>query len=94
MSADDDTQAATRVVLSPLLLRAPEAAAVCGCSERHWRRLCSTGRCPESVDLGGVRVWSVRVLSEWRDAGCPSRCSVNGNVAKVGRVPLDCSDHP
>ena len=82
----DTSQAAPPVQLTPLMLRAAAAAAVCGCSVKHWRRLCSTGRAPSPLDLNGVSVWPCRVLHKWVDVGCPPRDQFNQEkAARPGR---------
>ena len=78
----DVSQAAPQVHLEPLLLRAAAAAAVFGVSERHWRRLQRIGRCPEPLDLSGVKTWPVSLLREWCAAGCPTRDQFNKKAAQ------------
>jgi len=85
MTAAADSHTAPLLVVQPLLVRAPMAALMCGCSERHWRRLCATGRCPQPLDLAGIAAWSVSGLIEWINAGCPSRNN-NGNAASAARL--------
>ena len=76
MNADADVSAdnsAPRLNMQPLLVRAPQAATLCGVSPRHWRKMNSAGCCPESIDLAGVEVWSVAMLTNWIERGCPNR---------------------
>ena len=56
-----------------LLLSALEAAAACGVGERLWADLNRQGRVPAPIKLGRRRLWSLAVLREWVDAGCPPR---------------------
>ena len=58
----------------PLLLSAPEAAALCSVSPATWHRWQSAGCCPAPVrpSPGCVR-WRSEELREWVRAGCPSR---------------------
>ena len=57
----------------PLLVRAPEAAHLCGVSEASWHRLRAAGRTPAPLRLGGSVVWRMEELREWCEAGCPAR---------------------
>jgi prophage regulatory protein len=58
----------------PLLLTAPQAAALCGVSEATWHRMSAAGRCPAPVRLsrGCVR-WLAEELRAWAAARCPGR---------------------
>jgi prophage regulatory protein len=60
--------------LSPLLLTARQAAALCGVSLATWHRMVSAGRCPAPLRLspGCVR-WRREDLAEWIRLGCPPR---------------------
>jgi predicted DNA-binding transcriptional regulator AlpA len=60
--------------LQPLLLAAPQAAALCSVSEATWHRMNAAGRCPAPVRLsrGCVR-WRAEELRAWVEAGCPGR---------------------
>jgi predicted DNA-binding transcriptional regulator AlpA len=57
--------------MEPLLVRAPDAARLCGVSEATWHRLRSAGRTPAPVQLGGAVLWRVSELRDWCAAGCP-----------------------
>ena len=59
--------------IEPLLLSAPEAAALCGVSARHWATLHSEGLVPVPVRLGRRVLWRAEELRDWARAGCPSR---------------------
>jgi predicted DNA-binding transcriptional regulator AlpA len=60
--------------LQPLLLAAPQAAALCGVSEATWHRMNASGRCPAPLRLsrGCVR-WRAEELRAWIQAGAPRR---------------------
>ncbi len=54
--------------LEPLLVRAKDAAALCGVSPRKWADLRSSGKVPPSFKLGGCVVWKtahIRLWIEW-----------------------------
>jgi len=70
MPADDDGP--TRA-LSPLLVTARKAAALCGKSLRTWRTWDAAGWIPQPVRIGRSTLWRVEELREWVDAGCPQR---------------------
>jgi predicted DNA-binding transcriptional regulator AlpA len=55
------------------LLRAREAALMCGTSTPTWWRLHSAGLVPAPVRLGGVTAWRTDELRRWVAAGCPDR---------------------
>ena len=57
----------------PLLLRAPQAAAVCGTSARTWRTWDASGRVPAPIRLGRSIFWRLDELRAWVAAGCPDR---------------------
>lgn len=56
-----------------LLVRAAEAARLCGVSLRGWWGLHSSGRTPLPTRLGGRTLWRRAELEAWTAAGCPSR---------------------
>jgi predicted DNA-binding transcriptional regulator AlpA len=60
--------------IQPLLLAAPQAAALCGVSEATWHRMNAAGRCPAPLRLsrGCVR-WRAEELRAWVQAGTPRR---------------------
>jgi len=58
---------------APLLIGAPQAAAMCGRSLSSWWRDCAAGRVPRPVKLGGRVLWRVRELQLWVEGGCPRR---------------------
>jgi predicted DNA-binding transcriptional regulator AlpA len=60
-------------LLTPLLLRAAEAAALCGTSPRTWRTWDATGRIPKPVRIGRNIFWRPGELNAWVAAGCPDR---------------------
>jgi len=61
------------VVLEPLLLRAVQAADVCGASVRTWRIWDTTGKIPQPIRIGRVTFWRYDELRAWAAAGCPDR---------------------
>ena len=68
----DENIARSSTLTSPLAVRAPVAARLCGVSRSHWLRLVGTGRAPQGVWLGERRLWPVRELQAWLEAGAPS----------------------
>jgi predicted DNA-binding transcriptional regulator AlpA len=58
---------------TPLLLRAADAAALCGKSERTWRSWDAAGLIPRPVRIGRSTFWRPQELRAWVDAGCPNR---------------------
>jgi predicted DNA-binding transcriptional regulator AlpA len=63
--------AAARV--EPALLRARDAAKLCGISLASWWRWDAAGRMPRGVKIGGARLWSRAELLAWIAAGCLER---------------------
>lgn len=57
----------------PLLLTAPQAAALCGKSLRTWRTWDAAGFIPQPVRIGRSTFWRADELREWVNAGCPKR---------------------
>jgi predicted DNA-binding transcriptional regulator AlpA len=53
------------------LIDVKEFAAKLGCCPKHIRRMADSGRCPPSIQLGGLRRWNRRVVDDWIAAGCP-----------------------
>lgn len=60
------------VICEPLLIRAKDAAALCGVSPRKWGDLQASGQIPPSFKLGGCRVWRVSDLKKWVAWGMPN----------------------
>jgi predicted DNA-binding transcriptional regulator AlpA len=60
-------------LLPPFLIRAPEAARLCGIGEATWHRLNAAQKIPASIPLGGSVLWSVEELHAWIRARCPCR---------------------
>ena len=95
---DDMTpERAARVGLQQLLLRSVDAAAVCGVSERTWRRWSATGLVPAPLRIGGMSRWNYAELAAWASAGSPSRerWGEMKNAAKLGKAsqrPVYCDD--
>jgi predicted DNA-binding transcriptional regulator AlpA len=61
------------VTESPLLLRASQAAQLCGISERTWRTWDHAGRIPSGITIAKSKYWRRRELEAWVQAGCPDR---------------------
>jgi predicted DNA-binding transcriptional regulator AlpA len=69
-----DTPLALRTALTPLLLRAAQAAVYCGVSESTWWRWDGAGKIPRGHKVSrGVKVWSRPELDEWAALGLPPR---------------------
>ena len=58
--------------LEPLMLRAKEAAGLCGLAVSTWYELKSAGKLPPSVKLGKARLWRMDVLRRWVEMDCPT----------------------
>ena len=74
--------------LSPLLLRAAQAAVYCGVSEATWWRWDAAGRIPRGHKVsGGVKVWSRLELDLWVELGLPPRAEFEAirTVQRDGR---------
>jgi predicted DNA-binding transcriptional regulator AlpA len=54
------------------MLRAKEAAGLCGLAVSTWYELKSAGRLPPSVKLGKARLWRMDVLRRWVEMDCPT----------------------
>ena len=70
---DIETPHRTGVVAPPLLLRAADAAALCGKSERTWRCWDAAGLVPRPVRIRRATFWRPEELRRWVEAGCPDR---------------------
>ena len=57
--------------IEPLMVRAEQAAALCGVSVRTWHSLVAAGQCPPSLKLSGCRLWRVQILRRWTELDCP-----------------------
>ena len=57
----------------PLLLSAHEAAALCGKTERTWRRWDTAGLIPKPMRIGRSTLWRADELKAWVAADCPPR---------------------
>lgn len=57
--------------IEPLLLRAEQAAALCGLSKSMWYALMATGQAPPSIKLGKARLWRIDILRQWCQLNCP-----------------------
>ena len=72
------------VTAEAILLRGRDAAAVCGFSARHWRRLHDAGRTPPAVKIGRSLRWRLSVLRRWEELDCPARDAFRAIVSKSG----------
>ena len=59
--------------IEPALLRARDAAQLCGIGLATWWRWDAAGKMPRGFKIGGARLWSRAELLAWIDAGCPGR---------------------
>jgi hypothetical protein len=75
-----------RRLVSPLMVRAPEAARLCGTSEASWWRWVAGHLCPAGVRVAGQRLWSRRSLALWVRWGCPSRAEFEARLAVEHRA--------
>jgi predicted DNA-binding transcriptional regulator AlpA len=57
--------------IEPLLLRAEQAAALCGLAVSTWYSLMSSGQLPPSIKLGKARLWRLDILKQWTELDCP-----------------------
>jgi len=57
--------------VEPLMLRAEQAAKLCGLAVSTWYQLMSSGRTPPSIKLGKARLWRMDVLRQWVSRNCP-----------------------
>lgn len=71
--------------LPPLLVRAPEAARLCGTSEASWWRWVAGGLCPPGVRVSGQRLWSRRLLVLWVRWGCPPQAEFEARLSAEDR---------
>jgi predicted DNA-binding transcriptional regulator AlpA len=58
---------------APLLLTAPQAAALCNTSLRTWWAWDAAGKIPRAIRIGRSTFWRPETLRAWVDAGCPDR---------------------
>lgn len=59
--------------LHPLVVDTRGVARLLGLCERTVRALNSSGRLPRALALGRRRVWRVREIEAWLEAGAPER---------------------
>ena len=62
----------TTCQLKPLMLRAKDAAGLCGLAVSTWYELKSAGKLPPSIKLGKARLWRMDVLRRWVEMDCPT----------------------
>ncbi|MCP4258678.1 MAG: helix-turn-helix domain-containing protein [Planctomycetes bacterium] len=53
------------------MLRAKDAAGLCGLAVSTWYELKSAGKLPPSIKLGKARLWRLDVLRKWVELDCP-----------------------
>ena len=56
----------------PLLVRAKDAARLCGLSPSTWYEFRSAGKLPPSIKLGKARLWRMDILRRWVELNCPN----------------------
>jgi prophage regulatory protein len=71
--AGETLEAAPRPL--PLLLRAEDAAALCGTALRTWRTWGRMGKIPRPLHIGRLPFWRHEELKAWVEAGCPDRAT-------------------
>ena len=62
----------TTCQVEPLMLRAKEAAKLCGLAVSTWYELKSAGKLPPSLKLSKARLWRMDVLRRWVEMDCPN----------------------
>ena len=62
----------TTCQVEPLMLRAKEAAGLCGLSVSTWHEYRAAGRIPPSIKIGKARLWRLDVLRKWVEMDCPT----------------------
>ena len=62
----------TACQVEPLMLRAKEAAGLCGLAVSTWYELKSAGRLPPSIKIGKARLWRLDILRRWVELDCPT----------------------
>jgi hypothetical protein len=67
--------------LAPLMVRARDAAGLCGTSEASWWRWVASGLCPAGIRVAGQRLWSRPSLVLWVRWGCPPRTEFEARLA-------------
>ena len=59
-------------MVKQLLLRAKQAAELCGVSRRTWDRLQASGQIPPSHKLGNSKIWKFSDLIQWIEWNMPN----------------------
>lgn len=78
MNADSLNQPSPSGSRESLLLTADEVAQLLGISTRTLWRLCSAGRCPPPLRIGGNTRWRRAEIETWVVQGCPQPASATG----------------
>lgn len=71
--------------VEPLLLRAEQAAVLCGLSVSTWHEYRAGGRIPPSIKIGKARLWRLDILRRWCQENCPPIGKFNQLLAAEGR---------
>ena len=71
--------------VEPLLLRAEQAATLCGLSVSTWYEYMSAGRIPPSIKIGKARLWRFDILQKWVCWNCPTLDKFNQLMQTEGQ---------
>ena len=71
--------------VEPLLLRAGQAAQLCGLSVSTWHEYRASGRVPPSIKIGKARLWRLDILRKWTSWNCPPIDRFNQLMAAESR---------
>jgi len=55
------------------LLDSDQVAKLVGCHKRSVSRMAANGQMPKSLKIGKLKRWSLKTITAWIDAGCPSQ---------------------
>lgn len=79
------TQSPETLPVEPLLLRAKQAAKLCGLSVSTWHEYRAGGRIPPSIKIGKARLWRLDILRRWVGWNCPTIDKFNQLLAAEAR---------
>ncbi|MBA7632895.1 hypothetical protein ES703_40451 [subsurface metagenome] len=71
--------------VEPLLLRAEQAAKLCGLSVSTWHEYRTSGRIPPSIKIGKARLWRLDILRRWCQENCPTIDRFNQLLTAEGK---------